>query len=220
MYLGVGADQNFSYIARIRPVVAFIVDIRRDNLLLHLLFKALFGLAETRIEYLSSLTGRSPPEPPDAWRGADIEELVAYIDESRATPGAAGVLRARVEAAIRRMGVALAPSEFETVARFHRTFMDAGLSLKFQSHGRPPRSYYPTYRELLLETDQAGCRCNYLATEDDFQFVRSLQARDLRSGPRNLDSGLSEIPIVFQAAVPKLVASKYTTSGVRRPSEL
>ena len=43
---------------------------------------------------------------------------------------------------------------------------------------------------------------------------------DLRSGPRNLDSGLSEISIVFQAAVPKLVASKYTTSGVRRPSEL
>ena len=44
--------------------------------------------------------------------------------------------------------------------------------------------------------------------------------RAIRSGPRNLDSGLSEIPIVFQAAVPKLVASKYTTSGVRRPSEL
>ena len=41
-----------------------------------------------------------------------------------------------------------------------------------------------------------------------------------RSGPRNLDSGLSEISIVFQAAVPKLVASKYTTSGVRRPSAL
>ena len=42
----------------------------------------------------------------------------------------------------------------------------------------------------------------------------------LRSGPRNLDSGLSEISIVFQAAVPKPVAPKYTTSGVRRPSEL
>ncbi len=42
----------------------------------------------------------------------------------------------------------------------------------------------------------------------------------IRSGPRNLDSGLSEIFIVFQAAVPKLVASKYTTSGVRRPSAL
>ena len=44
--------------------------------------------------------------------------------------------------------------------------------------------------------------------------------KEHRSGPRNLDSGLSEIFIVFQAAVPTLVASKYTTSGVRRPSAL
>ncbi len=179
VYLGVGADQNFSYIARIRPIVAFIVDIRRDNLLLHLLFKALFGLAETRIEYLSALTWRSPPEHPDSWRGADFDELVAYIDGARVIPGATGAHRARVDTAIKRMGVSLALSELETVARFHRTFIAAGLSLKFQSYGRPPRSYYPTYRELLLETDQAGCRCNYLASEDDFQFVRSLQKRDL-----------------------------------------
>ena len=45
-------------------------------------------------------------------------------------------------------------------------------------------------------------------------------ARGIRSGPRKLDSGLSEISIVFQAAVPRPVAPKYTTSGVRRPSEL
>ena len=38
---------------------------------------------------------------------------------------------------------------------------------------------------------------------------------DNRSGPRKLDSGLSEISIVFQAAVPRPVAPKYTTSGVR-----
>ena len=36
-YVGVGPDQNFSYIAQIRPSIAFIVDLRRDNLLLHLL---------------------------------------------------------------------------------------------------------------------------------------------------------------------------------------
>ena len=48
----------------------------------------------------------------------------------------------------------------------------------------------------------------------------TLYVGQVRSGPRNLDSGLSEIFIVFQAAVPKPVAPKYTTSGVRRPSEL
>src|SRR2546428_9552655 len=48
-YVGVGPDQNFTYIAEIRPTIAFIVDVRRDNLLLHLLFKALFELSRTRI---------------------------------------------------------------------------------------------------------------------------------------------------------------------------
>ena len=52
-YIGVGPDQNFSYIAHIRPSVAFILDIRRDNLLLHLLFKAIFQQSRTRIEYLA-----------------------------------------------------------------------------------------------------------------------------------------------------------------------
>ena len=50
--------------------------------------------------------------------------------------------------------------------------------------------------------------------------MAELAARYDRSGPRNLDSGLSGISIVFQAAVPKPVVPKYTTSGVRRPSEL
>src|SRR5262245_29283484 len=33
-YIGVGPDQNFSYIAAVRPDIAFIVDVRRDNMLL------------------------------------------------------------------------------------------------------------------------------------------------------------------------------------------
>ena len=60
-YVGVGPDQNFSYIAAVRPEVVFIVDVRRDNLLLHLLFKALFAASRTRVEYLALLTGRPPP---------------------------------------------------------------------------------------------------------------------------------------------------------------
>ncbi len=49
---------------------------------------------------------------------------------------------------------------------------------RFQSFGRPTQSYNPTYRELLTETDQEGRQLSYLASEDDFQFVRSLQRRD------------------------------------------
>src|SRR5690349_9456597 len=41
-YVGVGPDQNLSYIAAIHPRIAFIVDVRRENMLEHLLFKAIF----------------------------------------------------------------------------------------------------------------------------------------------------------------------------------
>src|SRR5262245_28650401 len=41
-YIGVGPEQNFTYIAALEPEIAFIVDIRRQNMLEHLLYKALF----------------------------------------------------------------------------------------------------------------------------------------------------------------------------------
>src|ERR1700681_220485 len=45
VYLGVGPEQNFTYLVALRPQVAFIVDIRRQNLLEHLLYKALIELS-------------------------------------------------------------------------------------------------------------------------------------------------------------------------------
>jgi hypothetical protein len=83
-----------------------------------------------------------------------------------------------VSASIAGFGIPLSPSDRETINRFHRTFIDSGLSLKFQRAGRAPRSVYPTYRDLLLETDRSGNYGNYLASEAAFQFVKSLQAQD------------------------------------------
>jgi hypothetical protein len=175
-YLGVGPDQNFSYIARIRPDVAYIIDIRRDNLLLHLLFKALFAEAGNRAEYLSLLTGRAPPEGVKRWNGATLEELIEYID--RTPPVEDADRERRLTARMSRFGVPLSAADYATVARFHRTFASRALALRFQSHGRPPQPYYPRYRDLLLATDAAGRQWNFLAAEPDFQFVRKLQAED------------------------------------------
>jgi hypothetical protein len=175
-YLGVGPDQNFTYIARIRPSIAYIVDIRRDNLLLHLLFKALFARSSTRVEYLSLLTGRSPPRDPDRWRTAGIADIIAYVDAQ--APSEADALRRAVDAAVNASGVRLSAADLRTIDRFHRRFMDEGLDLRFHSFGRPPRPYYPSFRELLTATDEGGRAWNYLADERDFQFLKSLQQRD------------------------------------------
>jgi hypothetical protein len=180
VYIGVGPDQNFSYIARIRPASAFIIDIRRDNLLMHLLFKALFASARTRVEYLAILTGRPAPDRPDTWRDAGIEKIVMYLDGAK--PLAASALAANAERlhdAIRKTGLAQSDRDLAAIDRFHGQFIRAGLGLQFQSTGRPAREYYPTYRDLLLETDRRGRRLCYLASEDDFQFVKGLEAKDL-----------------------------------------
>jgi len=176
VYIGVGPDQNFSYIGRIRPTAAFLIDIRRDNLLLHLLFKALFAASRNRLEFLCLLTGRPVPGDLESWRDAGISRIAAYIDQTEPQPLAA--LGRRLQDAIRSFGVPVTDKEFATIGRFHEVFAAQGLSLQFQSFGRPVQSYNPTFRELLLETDREGRQANYLASEEDFQFVRALQARD------------------------------------------
>ena len=97
VYVGVGPDQNFSYIAHIRPALAVIVDIRRDNLLLHLLFKALFAASPTRAAYLALLFGRAPPPAGADSTHGTMAELVAGFDRmARLDAAAIGALRARL----------------------------------------------------------------------------------------------------------------------------
>ena len=49
----------------------------------------------------------------------------------------------------------------------------------FTSLGRAPREYYPNLRKLLLERDLTGKQLNYLTSEDDFQYLKSLEGRNL-----------------------------------------
>lgn len=189
-YLGVGPDQNFSYVAELRPSIVFIIDVRRDNMLHHLLLKALVEISPTRVEFLSHLHGVTPPAIPGKWRDASVAAVMAYVDsawtEARALRRAAGGvaaresevaagLRDRIRGLVGGYGVPLTDDDFDTLERFHRTFRDAGPSLRFTSFGRAPRPYYPTYRQLVLETDADGDRASYLASAERYDVVRELQ---------------------------------------------
>jgi hypothetical protein len=194
-YIGVGPDQNFTYIAALRPSIAFMLDIRRDNLLLHLLLKGLFGLSATRADYLALLFARPMPPAGAKAKEDSIQQLVARIDRTPVDRRSLSTLRARVDAAVRAAGVPLSGDDLATIDRFHRRFIDAGLDLQFHSTGRPPQSHYPTYREMLLDTDSERHAGNYLASEASFQFVKRMHARDLiipvvgnLSGPAAMDA--------------------------------
>ncbi len=194
-YVGVGPDQNFSYMARVRPRIAFIVDIRRDNLLHHLLLKTLFELSANRAQYLASWIGRAVPPDTEGWRTRDIQWLVKWADTSRMTAATADAAVRAVRERVTRFGVPLSAADLATIERFHREFITDGVALRFTTAGRPPRDYYPTLGGLLLERDLAGNQASYLAREADFQFLKRLQRRNLvvpvvgdLGGPRALSA--------------------------------
>jgi hypothetical protein len=106
--------------------------------------------------------------------------LASYIDSAKPLAGAGRTaLDARVSNTLLATGVPLTAADRATIARFHDRFIADGLYLQFNSTGRAPQAGYPTYRDLMLEVDRAGVRRSFLATEDGFQFVKSLQDRDL-----------------------------------------
>ena len=61
VFMGVGPEQNLSYIAAIRPKMAFIVDIRRQAVMQHLMFKAMFEMAKDRADFLTLLFAKPRP---------------------------------------------------------------------------------------------------------------------------------------------------------------
>src|SRR5262249_53718380 len=80
-YVGVGPEQNFTYIAKLKPRIVFIVDIRRQAIIQHLMFKAVFQLAPDRVQFLSRLLSKPLPKTGIPGRTVSAEELVAFIDK-------------------------------------------------------------------------------------------------------------------------------------------
>lgn len=175
-YVGVGPDQNFTYIAQVRPQIAFIVDLRRDNLLLHLYFKQLFHSVSNRWEYVSYLFAKPLPQDFRPDLSADSRKLVQQL---QGIPSDRDYFEAnfdRLWQAMRRQFPQLTRDEDRPA--FHRmasAFCEENFELKYRSHGRFSRPYYPSYHQLMTETDLEGRRGHFLNSEPHFQFLKAMQ---------------------------------------------
>ncbi len=178
VYLGVGPDQNYSYIAEIRPQLAIIVDIRRENLLLHLYLKALFTLSSNRVEFLQRLFARHAGVA--SYEDADpgIARLMNRLEAAPRDDRLALRNMREVEGVIRSWLLDLGSEDFRTIEYIARAFTEGGPDLRFRSFNRPPSPWYPTYGELILETDSRGRCVNYLASADRYRVVRTLQVEN------------------------------------------
>src|SRR5215510_3616072 len=176
IYIGVGPDQNFSYIVHARPMLAIITDIRRQNMLEHLWYKALFALATNRVEYLSLLTSREIPRiKPDL----TLEQILRAVAESRTSEE---LFRKNVAAVknllVDKYRLRLSAADLAKVEYVYRTFWHDGLGLRFSSIGRNNALNYPTLEEMLQETDRQGRQQSYLSSEELFQQLKKFESEN------------------------------------------
>lgn len=182
-YVGVGPEQNFTYIAKVRPEIAFIVDIRRQAIIQHLMYKAIFHLSEDRRQFFSLLLSRPLSGPEIPARGAPIEKILEYFETVPPSEEAFSSNLARVEKTIRQdFRVALSGADRSDLTHVYRVFSRAGLNAAFRIAGDGYGGFwgarFPNLRDLILATDHAGNRGNFLAREEDYQFVRQLHLRN------------------------------------------
>src|SRR6185437_329770 len=178
VYIGVGPDQNFSYIALIHPSMAFMLDIRRDNMLEHLLFKSLFAVARNRLEYLCLLFGRPVPPNVGEWSTRSSTDILAYLDRTPMDARAAAESRDASNARITTYGVPLDVNDRQVLDRYRDEFVHDGLDTRYSSLGRNNRYDYPSFRDLILATDRDGRQVSYLASERAFDDVRSMERQN------------------------------------------
>lgn len=198
VYLGVGPEQNFTYIAALKPKVAFIFDIRRGNMIAHLMYKALFEMSNDRADFVSRLFSRPRPTGLDT-TSSPKQMFDAYI---AAAPDS-NLYRANLAAIKKRLieghGFAMNDSDSKLMDFTYGAYFSGGPLIDYNY----PRGFgggfgpggFPTYASLQQATDSAGRNWAYLGSESTFRWLKDFQSKNLL------------IPVVGDFAGPKAIRS-------------
>jgi len=180
VYLGVGPDQNFTYIAAMRPRAAFIVDIRRGAMLQHLMYKALFELAQDRVDFVSMLFSR--PRPPGISPDATpVQLLEAFYPVAADSTMYGRTSKAVEEHLTKQHGFALSKDDLEGIAFVFTSFYLAGPDITYNygaGFGGRGRGM-PSFADLMVATDAEGVNRGFLANEQQYGVVRQMHVRNL-----------------------------------------
>jgi len=178
-YLGVGPEQNFTYIVACEPKMAFIVDIRRGNMLELLLYKALFELSQDRVEFASRLFSR--PRPAGLSVDPSPEALFRAFDAMRPS-------KTQFDANFRLVmnhlgkthGFKLSSEDADRIRYVYTAFFESGPDLSYTFlGGYGGFSGMPTYSELMSETDGRSRNWSFFANDSQFRRVQRMQKDNL-----------------------------------------
>jgi hypothetical protein len=195
VYLGVGPDQNFTCIVALKPKIAFIFDIRRQNMLTHLMYKALLEESSNRADFVAHLFSRSRPAGLDT---ASTPESIflAFAVVPPDTIAYRKNLTSIKDRLTKQHGFKLSDDDLATISYVYEAFVQAGPDITYnfsQGRGAFGRGRMPSYAELQVETDSERVHRGYLATEANYRALRDLETNNLL------------VPVVGDFAGPKAI---------------
>jgi hypothetical protein len=192
VYMGVGPEQNFTYIAALKPKMVFIVDIRRGNLDLQLMYKALFELSKDRAEFVSRLFAKKEPE--GIGPNSTVGEIFNAVSRTPSTEEIYSEnLAAIKDHLMKKHGFPLSDADLDGIDWVYSNFRRFGPRINYGSSGRGGFGSGVTYADLMTATDADGVFRSYLANEENFNVLKSLEMKNL------------VVPVVGNFAGPKAI---------------
>lgn len=179
IYMGVGPEQNFTYIAALKPKMAIITDIRRGNLQLHLMYKALFGLAADRADFVGLLFSKKRPATLRA--SASVDEIFTTYDGLPVSQAVYDDTWTRMIDFLTKAPhtLPLDKDDIDGIKYVFDHFYTYGTAINYSSNQGGGRGRMATYESLMITNDGTGRKRSYLATDEAFTFMQDLEARNL-----------------------------------------
>jgi hypothetical protein len=179
VYIGVGPEQNFTYVSALMSKLAFVVDIRRQNMLELLMYKALFELSPDRATFVGNLFSRVRPAGLDS--KTSPAALFAAYENAKVAPDLYAKNLQAIKASMTKHGYALSSEDLNKIEYVFQVFSKGGPGITYEFSSASPSSLVnPTsYARIMTTTDPSGKNSVFLANEENYQYVREMQRKNL-----------------------------------------
>jgi len=181
VYIGVGPEQNFTYVSVLQSKLAFVVDIRRQNMVEMLIYKAIFDMSPSRVDFVSNLFSR--PRPAGLDTKTTPAALFTAYENAKVDPDLSTKTLMSIKAYMTKHGYALTSEDNSNIDKVFDAFTRGGPGINYYFASAAPVGLGPsrggTYTRMMNSADSTGRNSSFLASEENYLYVREMQRKNL-----------------------------------------
>jgi len=143
------------------------------------MYKALFEMSPERADFVSKLFSRSRPEGLDA--KTTSAALFAAYQQAKVDPDLYAKSLQAIKASLTKHGYQLSSEDVSRIEYIFQVFSKGGpgINYEFSSASNPALVNPASYARIMTTNDPSGKNSVFLANEENYQYVREMQRKNL-----------------------------------------